>query len=129
MATRHDPGSLRWLVREAAHPETEPEMRAAVAETLGRACQPYGYAAFAPLAISRRHRSTVIFGMDHLHCDAYSTAVVVDELARLYDAFRTGAIDVPHRRESRDQRRRGAHRLHEPKCHEDRRRGGDRQQQ
>ena len=88
VAVLHDPGRLRWLVREDAHPSTVPQMRAVLAEALGEGCRPYGYAAFAPLAISRRHRSTVILGMDHLHCDAFSTTVVVDDLARLYDAFR-----------------------------------------
>jgi len=90
VATRYEPGTLRWLVREEAHPDAVAGMRAAVAHALTEGCQPYGYAAFTPLAISRRQRSTVVLGMDHLLADAYSTAVVVDELAELYAAFRDG---------------------------------------
>jgi hypothetical protein len=57
---------------------------------LGRRCAPFGYPAFLPAAISRPDRSTIVLGMDHLHTDAWSTTVVVDELAALYAAHSGG---------------------------------------
>jgi len=57
---------------------------------LAEGCHPFGYPAYVPLAVSRPDHSTIVLGMDHLHCDAYSIAVVVEELAVLYDGFRYG---------------------------------------
>ena len=88
-ARRHDPAALRWSVTTEAMPQTPGETGATLRALLDRHCAPLrGYPAFAPLAVSRADRSTVVLGMDHLHCDAYSVAVVVDELATLYDAVR-----------------------------------------
>jgi len=89
-ARRYHPGDLRWLVREVAATTDEATTRETMAAALSEGCRPIGYAAFAPMAISRRDRSTVVLGMDHLHCDAFSTTVVVDELSSLYHAFRSG---------------------------------------
>ena len=89
-ARRYHPGDLRWLVREVAATTSEEGTRETLVAALTEGCRPIGYAAFTPMAISRRDRSTVVLGMDHLHCDAFSTALVVDELSALYSAFRSG---------------------------------------
>lgn len=95
-AYRHDSGALGWTMSRAGHTSSVEETRAWLREALAERCHPYGYPAFLPAAISRPDRSTIVLGMDHLHCDAYSIALVVDELAELYAAFGRGAeADLP----------------------------------
>lgn len=90
-ARRHHPGTLTWSVTRAGHTRTVEETRAALHTALDDRCGPFGYPAFLPAAISRPDRSTIVLGMDHLHCDAHSIAVAVEELAELYDAFTSGS--------------------------------------
>jgi hypothetical protein len=89
-ARRHHPGTVTWSVATVGHTSTVEETRAALHAALDEQCGPYGYPAFLPAAISRSDRSTIILGMDHLHCDAHSVAVAVEELATLYAAFADG---------------------------------------
>jgi mycolipenoyl-CoA---2-(long-chain-fatty acyl)-trehalose mycolipenoyltransferase / long-chain-acyl-CoA---trehalose acyltransferase len=89
-ARRHRPSTLRWSSVTGPETTSAGETGELVRELLAEGCHPFGYPAFAPIAISRPDRSTIVFGMDHLHCDAYSVAVVVDELAALYDGHRLG---------------------------------------
>ncbi|MGH3351823.1 MAG: condensation domain-containing protein, partial [Nocardioides sp.] len=89
-ARRHHPGTLTWSVTRAGHTSTVEETRAALHAALDERCGPFGYPAFLPAAISRPDRSTIVLGMDHLHCDAHSVAVAVEELAHLYDGFANG---------------------------------------
>ncbi|MBO0843407.1 MAG: hypothetical protein J2O46_09495 [Nocardioides sp.] len=96
----HHPGTLRWSVAEVGHTPSVDATRTALAAALSERCQPFGYPAFLPAAISRPSRSTIVLGMDHLHCDAYSLTVAVDELSRLYESFRgsrtpTDGVDLP----------------------------------
>ncbi|MFD7023055.1 hypothetical protein [Promicromonospora sukumoe] len=81
---RHDPDGLRWRRQEGPVTRTVGDTREDLVERLVRRCAPFGYPAFLPAAISRPDRSTVVLGMDHLHTDAWSTTVVVDELAARY---------------------------------------------
>ncbi|GHH67433.1 peptide synthase [Promicromonospora soli] len=87
---RHEPGTLVWQRNDGPVTSTVEATRAHLVAELSRRCAPFGYPAFLPAAISRPDRSTIVFGMDHLHTDAWSTTVVVDELAALYGA-RAGA--------------------------------------
>jgi hypothetical protein len=86
-ARRHHPGTLTWSVTSVGHTSTVEETRAALHAALDERCVPFAYPAFLPAAISRPGRSTIVLGMDHLHCDAHSVAVAVEELAHLYAAF------------------------------------------
>lgn len=86
-ARRHHPGTLTWSVTTVGHTGTVEETRAALHAALDEQCGPFGYPAFLPAAISRPDRSTIVLGMDHLHCDAHSVAVAVEELADIYAAF------------------------------------------
>ncbi|PUB24529.1 condensation domain-containing protein [Promicromonospora sp. AC04] len=81
---RHEPGSLVWQRHDGPVTRTVEGTREHLVAELGRRCAPFGYPAFLPAAISRPGRSTIVLGMDHLHTDAWSTTVVVDELAGLY---------------------------------------------
>jgi mycolipenoyl-CoA---2-(long-chain-fatty acyl)-trehalose mycolipenoyltransferase / long-chain-acyl-CoA---trehalose acyltransferase len=87
---RHEPGTLVWRRHDGPVTSTVEATREHLVAELGRRCAPFGYPAFLPAAISRPDRSTIVFGMDHLHTDAWSSTVVVDELAALYGA-RAGA--------------------------------------
>jgi hypothetical protein len=86
---RHGPAGLVWRRHDGPLTRTVEATREHLVAELGRRCAPFGYPAFLPAAISRPDRSTIVLGMDHLHTDAWSTTVVVDELAALY-AARTG---------------------------------------
>lgn len=94
-ARRHHPGTLTWSVTTVGHTSTVEETRAALHAALDERCGPFGYPAFLPAAISRPDRSTIVLGMDHLHCDAHSVAVAVEELAQLYAAFTEGGEEPP----------------------------------
>ena len=89
-ARRHHPGTLTWSVTRAGHTTTVEETRAALHAALDERCGPFAYPAFLPAAISRPDRSTIVLGMDHLHCDAHSIAVAIEELADLYEGFSAG---------------------------------------
>lgn len=93
-AYRHRPASLDWSVAEVGETATVAETRAWLHRTLEEGCDPFGFPAYVPLAISRPDRSTIVLGMDHQHCDAYSMTVVVDELAELYAASCAGSDPV-----------------------------------
>lgn len=88
---RHDAGGLAWARHEGPVTRTADDTREHLVAELSRRCAPFGYPAFLPAAISRPDRSTVVLGMDHLHTDAWSTTVVVDELAARYAAHAGGA--------------------------------------
>ncbi|MEV0953356.1 hypothetical protein [Promicromonospora sp. NPDC050249] len=81
---RHDPGTLVWQRADGPVTRTVAATREYLVAELGRRCAPFGYPAFLPAAISRPDRSTIVLGMDHLHTDAWSTTVVIDELAAAY---------------------------------------------
>ncbi|WP_129784681.1 hypothetical protein [Promicromonospora panici] len=87
---RHDPAGLVWRRDDGPLTRTVEATREHLVAELGRRCAPFGYPAFLPAAIGRPDRSTIVFGMDHLHTDAWSTTVVVDELAARYAEQRAG---------------------------------------
>lgn len=80
----HDAADLRWTRRADVPTSTVAETRDHVRRELDAACWPLSYPAFWPAAISRPDRSTVVLGLDHLHVDAYSLAVLVDDLHTVY---------------------------------------------
>ncbi|MFC8801767.1 condensation domain-containing protein [Promicromonospora sp. NPDC057138] len=92
---RHDPAELVWRRHDGPRTRTVADTREHLVAELGRRCAPFGYPAFLPAAISRPDRSTIVLGMDHLHTDAWSTTVVVDELAALYAAHAGRAAGPP----------------------------------
>lgn len=92
---RHDPGTLVWRRADGPVTRTVAATREHLVAELGRRCAPFGYPAFLPAAISRSDRSTIVLGMDHLHTDAWSTTVVVDELAAAYAEHVRHAAAVP----------------------------------
>ena len=89
-ARRHHPASLTWVRRVVASTTTSAETRALVRDLLDAGCAPLDGPALLPAAVSRPDRSTVVLGLDHLHADATSVAVVVEDLHALYDARRAG---------------------------------------
>jgi hypothetical protein len=92
---RHDPAALVWVRQDGPVTGTVEATREHLVGELGRRCAPFGYPAFLPAAISRPDRSTIVLGMDHLHTDAWSTTVVVDDLAALYGAHTEHAAGLP----------------------------------
>jgi hypothetical protein len=92
---RHDPGTLVWRRADGPFTRTVAATREHLVAELGRRCAPFGYPAFLPAVISRPDRSTIVLGMDHLHTDAWSTTVVVDELAAAYAEHARHAAAVP----------------------------------
>ena len=92
---RHEPAGLGWRRHDGPRTRTVADTREHLVAELGRRCAPFGYPAFLPAAISRPDRSTIVLGMDHLHTDAWSTTVVVDELAARYAARTERAAGLP----------------------------------
>ncbi|MFD6140057.1 condensation domain-containing protein [Promicromonospora sp. NPDC060271] len=92
---RHDPGALLWQRTDGPVTRTVAATREHLAAELGRRCAPFGYPAFLPAVISRPDRSTIVLGMDHLHTDAWSTTVVIDDLAAAYAEHTRHATAVP----------------------------------
>jgi hypothetical protein len=86
----HDAAAARWTRVEHGRTSSVGDTRDLVKGHLDRACSPLTYPAFWPAAISRPDRSTIVFGLDHLIADAYSLAVLVDDLHTLYDAAAGG---------------------------------------
>jgi hypothetical protein len=87
---RHDAASLSWSRIEHGSTTSVGQTRDLVRGELDRACFPLAYPALWPAAISRADRSTIVLGLDHLHADAYSLVVLVDDLHALYDAAAAG---------------------------------------
>lgn len=120
----HDAAGLRWTRGADVTTSTVAETRDHVRRRLDAACWPLSYPAFWPAAISRPDRSTVVLGLDHLHVDAYSLAVLVDELHTVYaglagegrvpdlpetSCFVAGLADPPSRVPADDVRLRSWH--------------------
>ncbi|MFD2792727.1 hypothetical protein ACFS27_04105 [Promicromonospora vindobonensis] len=91
----HEPRALVWLRQDGPVTGTVEATREHLVGELGRRCAPFGYPAFLPAAVSRPDRSTIVLGMDHLHTDAWSTTVVVDDLAALYGEHTGRAAGLP----------------------------------
>jgi hypothetical protein len=94
---RHDAAALTWSRTGHGRTTSVDGTRDLVWGELDRACSPLTYPAFWPAAISRPTRSTIVLGLDHLHADAYSLVVLVDDLHALYDAAVAGrpSPDLP----------------------------------
>ncbi|MGU3292207.1 condensation domain-containing protein [Williamsia sp. M5A3_1d] len=91
----HDPAALQLIASAPRSLTTTAAVRDALWEGLRHDCTPFGDPGCHLAAIDRRDRSTIVCGFDHAHVDAYSMAIVVDDLARLYEGYRAepGAFD------------------------------------
>ncbi|WP_328857591.1 condensation domain-containing protein [Williamsia herbipolensis] len=91
----HDPAALRVIVTPPRTLTTVSAVRDALRGGLRHACTPFGGPGCHLATIDRADRSTILCGFDHAHVDAYSMAIVVDDLARLYGGYRAepGAFD------------------------------------
>ncbi|NPC96346.1 condensation domain-containing protein [Nocardioides sp. zg-DK7169] len=88
VARRHDPATLTWRRRVAGTPTSAAATGTLLRGLLDAGCAPLAGSGLLPAAVSRPGRSTVLLGLDHLHADATSVAVVVEDLATLYSARR-----------------------------------------
>ncbi|MGJ0119143.1 condensation domain-containing protein [Williamsia sp. MIQD14] len=91
----HDPAALQVVAAPPRSLATTTAVRDALWHGLRRDCTPFGDPSCHLAAIDRPDRSTILCGFDHAHVDAYSMAIVVDDLARLYEGYRAepGAFD------------------------------------
>jgi mycolipenoyl-CoA---2-(long-chain-fatty acyl)-trehalose mycolipenoyltransferase / long-chain-acyl-CoA---trehalose acyltransferase len=89
----HDPAQLIVRQSDPVTTSTSADLRALLRGALDTACHPFDYPAFLLAAINRTDRSTIICGFDHVHVDAYSMSIIIDDLHRLYDRCRRGAGD------------------------------------
>ncbi|MEV6655884.1 condensation domain-containing protein [Nocardia fluminea] len=83
----------RRMVRPAPtrlepQPDIAHRSTTALRETLRRhsdlGCAPFAERAYLLAAIDRAHTSTIVCAFDHAHVDAYSIAIVIEDLRRLY---------------------------------------------
>lgn len=91
----HDVRRMRLLPDPPVETATTADARATVRRLLADACSPLGEPDHLFAAVDRLDRSTILCGFDHAHVDAWSIAVVVDDLRMLYEGFRAepGAFD------------------------------------
>ncbi|WP_299577082.1 condensation domain-containing protein [uncultured Williamsia sp.] len=91
----HDVRRMRLLPDPPIETTTSDDARATVRHLLADACTPLGEPDHFFAAVDRLDRSTVLCGFDHAHVDAWSIAVVVDDLRMLYEGYRCepGAFD------------------------------------
>jgi len=87
----HDPARLVLRPAPTVMASTSEELRALLHDALDTACHPFDYPAFLLAAINRAERSTIICGFDHVHVDAYSMSIIIDDLHQLYQ----GCLDDP----------------------------------
>ncbi|HEY9313179.1 condensation domain-containing protein [Williamsia sp.] len=80
----HDPDRLILRPAPTIMTSTSEELRLLLRNELDAACHPFDYPAFLLAAIDREDRSTIICGFDHVHVDAYSMSIIVDDLHQLY---------------------------------------------
>lgn len=87
LGSHHAASGLRWTRRADVPTSTVTGTSDHLRRELDAACWPLSYPAFWPGAISRPDRSTIVLGLDHLHVDAYSLTVLVDDLRTLYEGL------------------------------------------
>lgn len=80
----HPQGALTLRRRPDIAVPSVPEAHRVVRAALDAACAPFSAPAYTFLAIDRPDVSTVVCGFDHAHVDAYSLAVVIDDVRRGY---------------------------------------------
>ncbi|MGZ8179304.1 condensation domain-containing protein [Williamsia sp. SKLECPSW1] len=85
----HDVARMRLVPDPPIETSGPREAHEAVRRMLTGSCAPFGEPDHCFAAIDRHDRSTIICGFDHAHVDAWSMAVVVDDLRVLYDGYRT----------------------------------------
>ncbi|MFD3745203.1 condensation domain-containing protein [Nocardia sp. NPDC058633] len=55
-------------------------------------CAPFAERAYLLAAIDRPHSSTIVCAFDHAHVDAYSIAIIIEDLRRLYHGVETETL-------------------------------------
>lgn len=80
----HDPATLTLDAIEPEHGLDSTQMRRRLWDALNAACPMLGPPSYLLAAIDRPGRSTIICGFDHAHVDAFSMAIVIDDLHQLY---------------------------------------------
>ncbi|MBE7160743.1 MAG: peptide synthase [Williamsia herbipolensis] len=84
----HDVSRMRLRPDPPVETATTDDAREALRRLLADACAPLGEPDHLFAAIDRLDRSTILCAFDHAHTDAWSIAVVVDDLRMLYEGFR-----------------------------------------
>ncbi|WP_024804807.1 condensation domain-containing protein [Nocardia sp. BMG51109] len=79
---------LRITARPPVLAATDHALRELLGARLDAACEPFSFPPYFLGAVSRAENSTVICGFDHAVCDAWSIALAVTELDRLYRTAR-----------------------------------------
>lgn len=77
-------GSMFFERAPGLRVETPAETTAAVRAALDENCDPFAAPSYMFAAVDRPESSTVVLGFDHAHVDAYSLAVVIDDVRRAY---------------------------------------------
>jgi hypothetical protein len=85
----HDVSRMRLVPDPPIATTTADDASDTVRRLLTGACAPLGDPDHCLVAIDRHDRSTIICAFDHAHVDAWSIAVVVDDMRVLYDGFRS----------------------------------------
>ncbi|MEH3154853.1 MAG: condensation domain-containing protein [Gordonia paraffinivorans] len=84
----HDVSRMRLLPDPPVETATTADASTALRRLLADACAPLGEPDHLFAAIDRLDRSTILCAFDHAHVDAWSIAVVVDDLRMLYEGYR-----------------------------------------
>lgn len=80
----HGRDALRLLRGTDVAVTTSTRAREVLRSASREGCEPFSAPAFTFAAIDRSDTSTVVAAFDHAHVDAYSLAVVIDEIRRVY---------------------------------------------
>ncbi|MFD0927276.1 condensation domain-containing protein [Williamsia deligens] len=84
----HDRSRMRLVADAPIETSTPEEAHLALRAVLSDSCAPLGDPDHLFAAIDGHDTSTIVCAFDHAHVDAWSIAVVVDDLRLLYDGFR-----------------------------------------
>lgn len=84
----HHPTDIALHTETVIDTDSDAVLRDRLRLALDEACHPFGSPAYLLAAVDREDASTIICGFDHCHVDAYSIAIVIDDLHRLYDGYR-----------------------------------------
>ncbi|KXO88233.1 hypothetical protein AXK56_12785 [Tsukamurella pulmonis] len=90
----HPAGSIRVGAPVAEHAEDEAQPSVRLRGRLDEQCRPLRFPNYVLAAISRPGTSTIVCGFDHVHVDALSLAIAIDEVAAAYAGV-APAVSVP----------------------------------
>ncbi|GAA5060933.1 condensation domain-containing protein [Nocardia callitridis] len=78
--------------QDGVRADTATQLRDLLRQAFTERCRPFGFPAYLLGAIDRPERSTIICGFDHAHVDSYSIAIVIEDMRRLYQGFRSETL-------------------------------------